>query len=70
VASPRRHAREDVDGEIVLADRHRLLADDAARVGLRHHLVQRGAGLALALQHGPVHGRPAAILRQAASRAC
>ncbi len=57
-------------GGVVGQDGHRLLGDDLAGVGLLDHVVQRGAGLALAVQHRPVHRHPAAVLAAAASRAC
>jgi len=59
-----RDAPEHLERRVVGADRHRLLVDDAARIGLGHHLVQRRAGLGVAQQHRPVHGGAAAVLRQ------
>ena len=36
---------EDVARRVVGQDRHRLLRDDVAGVGLLRHVVQRGAGV-------------------------
>jgi hypothetical protein len=58
------HLAEDFDRAVVGQDRHRELVDDAARVGLLHHLVQRGAGHVLAAQHRPVHRHAPAVLGQ------
>jgi hypothetical protein len=55
---------EDRARGVVRADRHGLLADDAARIRLRRHVVQRRAGLALAVEHRPVDRRPAAVAGQ------
>ena len=60
----RRDAALDFERRVVGSDRHGLLVHDVARVRARRHHVERGARLRLALQHGPVDRRPAAILRQ------
>ena len=49
---------------VVGQDRHRLRRDDIAGVRPLVHVVQRCAGVPLAVQHRPVHGRPSAVARQ------
>ena len=58
-----RHLAEDIHGAIVGKDRYCELVDDAARIGLRHHLVERRSGRALPAEHRPVDGRAPAIFR-------
>ena len=55
---------EHVHRRVVRADRHRLLVDDAPGIGLLDHLVQRHAGLALALEDRPIERRAPAVLGQ------
>jgi len=59
-----RHALEHLARGVVRQNGYALPVDDAAGVRLCDHLVQRGAGLALAVQDRPVHRRAAAVLRQ------
>jgi len=58
------HLAKDVDRAIVRQDRHGELVDDASRVGLLDHLVQRRARLALAVEDRPVHRGAPAVLGQ------
>ena len=58
------HLVEHLARRVVGQDRHGGLRDDVAVVGLLGHVVQRGAGLALAVEHRPVDRRAAAVLRQ------
>ena len=55
---------EHVARGVVGQDRHRLLIDERAGVGLDRPCVQRRARLALAVQHRPVHRHAPAVLRQ------
>jgi hypothetical protein len=58
------HAPEDLGRGVVVVDRHGLPVDDAPGVGLHDHLVQGGAGFALAVDDGPVDRHAAPVLRQ------
>jgi hypothetical protein len=55
---------EHLSGRVVREDGHRHLVDDGAGIRPGDHPVQRRAGLGLAVQHGPVRRRAAAVLRQ------
>jgi len=55
---------EDLASRVVGQDRHGHLVHEVARVGLDRHVMERGAGLVLAADDGPVHRDAAAVLRE------
>ena len=59
-----RHLRHDLPRRLARPDGHRLLIHDVTGVRSPGHMVQGRAGLRLAMQHGPIHRGPAAILGQ------